>query len=122
MRFKSTDLVGELNRAHPHARALAFYLDDYAKQTLGKDLMVTDVERTKEEYARIYGQDPYTGPMPHLGPPSHAVDFRASELTSGEIDVLCAHMNKYWPRPDGKPTLMCHDVGHGMHFHLQALV
>ena len=124
MRFKSDALVAEFKRAHPHAQALALYLDKWFITNCNHDGLVTDVERTQEEYDSIYGERPYQGPKPHLGPPSHAVDWRSVEFTADQIAGACEHMNHWWPRKDGKPTLMCHAVGTGgaMHFHLQAEV
>ena len=106
---------------------------------LGKDLFVTDVGRTQAEYDLIYaakvaegqyftasdGEKHYSGPRPHLedplsGLPSHAVDIRQpGELEMPEAERLRDHLNGYWPRKDGKPTMLIHDVGWGVHCHLQ---
>src|SRR5712664_599832 len=102
------DLEAEFIQAHPHVQALALYLDWWFVRSFGHDGMVTDVSRTQEEYNRIYGGHPYTGPMPHLAPMSHAVDWRSSEFTLDEIQKSCDHMNAMWPRSDGKSTLMAH--------------
>lgn len=121
MRFKSPELEQEFRDAHPRVRALALYLDEWFRENVGHDGMLTDVSRTQEEYDQIYGAHPYTGPMPHLGPHSRAVDWRSSEFSPIEIQRACDHMNLWWPRADKKPTLMAHAVGSGaMHFHLQA--
>jgi len=123
MKFKSPELTTEFSGAHPRVIALALYLDRWFVEHTGHDGMVTDVSRTQAEYDQIYGGHPYTGPMPHLGPMSHAVDWRSRDFTMEQIDAACAEMNKWWPRHDGKPTLMCHTVGGGaFHFHLQAEV
>lgn len=85
----------------------------------GKDLMVTDVERTQEEYNDIYHATPYLGPRPHLKPQSRAVDFRTTgELTAEQIKHIVDHVNGYWPRSDNKPTALYHDVA-GAHLHVQ---
>lgn len=123
MRFKQIGLILEFNAAHPHVQAIALYIDKFSKSLFGHDLMVTDVSRTPEEYAALYHQTPYTGPMPHLGPMSRAVDFRTiGELSDSEVHALVDHMNENWKRKDGKPTAMFHDIGSGSHLHLQSEV
>lgn len=120
MRWKRAELISEFARAHPHVQALALYLDKWFLRRTGHDGMVTDVSRTQEEYDELYGAHPYMGPMPHLVPMSHAVDWRAAEFLPEQIEEAVGHMNEWWPRKDGKPTLMCHAVGNGpLHLHLQ---
>ena len=128
MRFKDSWLPGEFKRAHPHVKALAFYLDQHCIDTFAKDLMVTDVERSQGEYDVLYKIPNYPGPKPHLadqakGIVSHAVDFRTmGELTDAQVQGLVAHVNQNWPRADGKTTALFHNVGAGAHLHLQAEV
>jgi hypothetical protein len=123
MRFKTPELEEEFKRAHPKVIALARYLDWWFMQNVGHDGMLTDVERTQEEYDKIYNASPYLGPRPHLAPQSRAVDWRSIEFTEDDILKACEHMNHWWPRRDNKPTLMYHSVGGGAkHFHLQAEV
>lgn len=142
VRFKTKAVDDEFRRAHPRVIALACYADWWAMRNLGKDLVVTDVGRDQAEYDRIYsakiaegifyvGEDGvrhYSGPRPHLedplhGVPSHAVDLRQpGELTMPQAHRLRDHLNAYWPRRDGKDTAMLHNVGFGMHFHLQGEV
>lgn len=122
MRFKYPSILLEIERAHPRLQALALYVDDYAKRTFGHDLMLTDVERTQEEYDSIYHQTPYLGPRPHLAPQSHAADFRTTgELTDAQAKQLVEHVNSFWPRRDGKPSAIFHDVA-GPHVHFQSEV
>lgn len=121
MRYKHVALTIEFEAAHPHVKALALYLDHYANTKLGKDLLITDVSRTHEEYNDLYHANPYTGPMPHLGPESRAIDFRTvGELSDTQVAMLVDHMNSCWKRKDLKPTAMFHNVGAGSHIHLQA--
>jgi len=123
MRFKEPAVLAEFWRAHPKVIALALYLDHWFKNNAGHDGMVTDVERTQEEYDRIYKASPYLGPRPHLAPQSRAVDWRSIEFKEDEILLAVEHMNHYWPRFDKKPTLLYHKVGDGaMHLHLGAEV
>lgn len=126
MRFKAPELVAELGRAHPQVVALALYLDRWFTENCGHDGMLTDVERTQAEYNQVYGVTPYLGPRPHLvaeGVRSHAVDWRSTEFTKEEIHGAQEHMNHWFPRKDGKETLMYHQVaGNVYHFHLQAEV
>lgn len=124
MRFKSPELEPEFNKAHPRVQALALWLDRHASLTFNKDLMVTSVARTLEEYERIYGPG-FSGPMPHLSDPakgivSRAVDFRTvGELEGEEVACLVTLTNVYWKRTDGKPTALWHTVGAGLHLHCQ---
>lgn len=140
MRYKESHLEVELWQADGRAIAMALYLDQYSRRFLGKDLLVTDVGRTQEEYDAIYaaeihkghcfvddhGVKHYAGPKPHLANPergikSRAVDFRTrGELNELEIHRLADHMNAVWVRRDKKPTALYHDVGSGSHLHIQA--
>lgn len=122
MRYKAPELVLEFERAHPRAQALAYYIDNYSQRRFGHDIMITDVERDKAAYEAIYGIG-YTGPMPHLGPHSRAFDFRTvGEFTDDQMQEMSDHINGYWVRADGKPTLIHHDVGAGSHGHGQVQV
>jgi hypothetical protein len=130
MRFKTPSLESDLWTIHPKAIALALYTDAYAKKTLGRDLVVTECWRSQDEYDRIYGVvtgKHYIGPMPHLqdlskGILCHAVDFRTvGEMTSAEAIALANHLDEAFPRPDGKPTGLFHDVT-GPHLHVQSFV
>lgn len=121
MRFKNPGLVAEMARSHPRIQALALYLDQYAKENFGRDLMVTDVERTQAEYDEVYKTPNYAGPRPHLAPQSRAVDFRTvGELTDAQVDQVVMHVNSFWVRQDGKLTAMYHTVKAGApHLHCQ---
>lgn len=48
-----------------------------------------------------------------------AVDVRSHELNIQRIRQIEWLVNKRFPRSDGKPTCLYHDVGQGPHFHLQ---
>ena len=123
MRWKNSGLPDEFQRAHPRLQALAMYMDNYAIRTLGKDLFVTDVERTQAEYDQIYGKSPYTGPKPHLAPQSRAIDFRTmGELSDAQAKQIVDHINSFWVRSDGRLTAIHHDVGNGQHIHVQVVV
>lgn len=143
MRYKSHDVELEFERAHPHVIALAWYFDWWCMRTFKLDTFVTDVGRSQAEYDMIYdakiaegmffigqdGEKHYSGPRPHLedvlhGILCHAVDYRVSngELTLGQMQRGRDHMNANWQRRDGKPTMLIHDVGRGLHCHLQAEV
>jgi len=123
VRFKFSGLPDEFHRAHPRAQALALYMDGYALRVFGKDLFVTDVERTQEEYDAVYHTPNYSGPRPHL-PPSRAVDFRTmGELTDSQIKALVDHVNSFWVRSDGRLTALHHTVASGApHIHVQVVV
>ena len=47
-----------------------------------------------------------------------AIDFVTNSTPMINADIA-AKINALFPRGDGKPTLMWHDVGYGAHFHLQ---
>jgi len=132
MRFKTIDLLQEFERAHPRIQGMALYLDSYVRRTLNHDLMVTDVERSQAEYDAIYLTAEqiakglhYEGPKPHWadlerGIRSRAVDFRTvEELSFIEVKSLANHVNENWPRHDGRPSAIYHDVGAGAHLHIQ---
>lgn len=142
MRFKTRAVDDEFRVAHPKVIALALYADWWAMRNLQKDLVITDVGRSQEEYDSIYakkileglffvgddGEKHYAGPRPHLADPlhgilTHAVDIRQpGELTMPQAVRLKDHLNAEFRRKDGKPTALIHDVGFGVHFHLQAEV
>lgn len=141
MQFKEKNLSLEFYRAEPAVIALALYFDWYSLNFFGREAVVTDVDRTQEDYDRIYaneilkgnfwvdaaGKKHYAGPTPHLFDgerhlKSRAVDFRSTIYTALEIGRVRDHFNATWQRPDGKPTLLYHNVGQGAHIHLQAYI
>lgn len=147
MLYKSKQVEDELWRSEPGLIALAFYADTWALREFGHQLLVTDVSRLQAEYDAIYpsaiargtywmdagGVKHYAGPMPHLEDPVRKLRCRAIDwgmrwgphiavverLDDVEARRLAEHLCASFPRRDGKPTAMVHDVGSGPHVHGQ---
>jgi hypothetical protein len=81
----------------------------------GKVLIITGIIRTKEKNIEIYGKDEPSG---HRELPSRAIDFEVDEPDSEFCARMKNHHSMYMDR-GSYYTLMNHDVGAGLHWHLQ---
>lgn len=94
----------------------------YCKAEFNKDIVITMLYRTQEEQDEIYKDNAKYKEKKFKSPHqfNHAVDLRSSTFTKEEIDNLVNYLNKVYNSTNYyKFTAMCHDVGHGDHFHIQ---
>jgi len=133
IRFASAHLAAEWGLVRRDLRALLVRANDEWAAPRGYSLLVTHLIRTHAQHVRIYS--PKHGPDPAKWPPGvprvsphepdrdgigRACDLRCRDYSRAEIAELVAWFNAHGPaRTDGKPTALAHDVGLGMHFHVQ---
>jgi len=133
IRFTSAKLSGEWYAMRPELQALIARADAEWAQLHRLPVIVTHILRTHAGHVRIYtprhGANPAKWPanVPRVSPhepgpdgAGRACDLRCRDYTKGEREALVAWFNANGPkRKDGKPTALCHDVGAGLHFHVQ---
>lgn len=133
IRFTSAKLAAEWGRLRPDLQALLARANAEWAQPRGYALVVTHLLRTHADHVRIYtpryGADPTKWPKsvpqtsPHEPGPDgigRACDLRCRDYSREERVDLVRWFNENGPkRADGKPTALCHDVGAGIHFHVQ---
>jgi len=100
----------------PRLRAILLAMAEYIQRNYDKPMVVTSVWRTNEEQKSIYGPDT-TRRSPHEF--WRAIDIRTWIYDHDEVMGIIAFLNKWWPRKDGKPLALYHDVGRGAHLHIQ---
>lgn len=105
--FKNDSLSNELDYVHPRLREL-FYTCVAILNAKGLSPVVTSILRKRGE---IPGESGVHSTL-------RAMDFVTSAKAQTNADIA-QKINALFPRADGKPTLMWHDVGYGEHFHLQ---
>jgi len=115
----------ELHEKNPALYSIVTHLAGYCGLTLKKDLVITQIFRTKNEQLAIYGPNT-TKKSPHM---FHcAVDLRCrdSHFKKEEREFLERSLRKYdqfnsfGQMPSGSRTVWIHSVGDGgIHFHVQ---
>lgn len=105
--FRSEKQKTEFDYVHPRLREL-FYVCVYILNARKLEPVMTSI-------LRMPGQIPgESGVHATL----RALDFVTSAAPTINADIA-QKINALFPRADNKPTLMWHDVGYGLHFHLQ---
>lgn len=91
-------------------KAILMEAGDWSNRVLTKKLIVTCLNRTKEENDKVGGRPTSA----HFE--GRAADLRTSHLGQPEIDKLIGHLNKVW----GLEFLHTkyHDDGTGFHLHI----
>lgn len=101
---------------------LAAYTDHYFK----KLVVITMIYRTEEEQDQLYKGKIKKGKRyedkkwksPHQF--WHSADLRSSVFTKEEIDKIVEFLNYNYNKTNAYAwTAECHDIGAGMHFHIQ---
>lgn len=123
MNFKTErqkDDVYKLSLYNPQLYKLLVILDNFTQFEFGKEFVVTDVFRTKEEFDALYAATP-VDKRPTDSPHCHweAVDLRSTTFTDSEIKTMLTFLNCF-KNPSGKPTALYHTIaGNAFHFHIQ---
>ena len=81
----------------------------------GKVLIVTGIIRSKEKNIETYGRDEPSG---HRERPARAIDFRVDE-PDADFSAGLKNYHVMYMDQGAYYTLMNHDVGTGLHWHLQ---
>jgi hypothetical protein len=96
----------ELTMLKPQLLHVLGYVANLITEVYRKDAVITSILRVKGIDIGVHS----TG---------RAVDVRSIDLTSAQILNVVSKVNSEFSRLDGKPTCIHHDIGLGMHFHLQ---
>jgi hypothetical protein len=102
-------------RTDPRVRSLAFELAFLANQN-NFALEITQIGRSYQSQVNIYGDDRPSG---HRELPARAIDFSVRDLAEKSIEILLRHFEDYLKLAPYY-SLLYHDVGFGLHLHLQA--
>lgn len=97
----------------------------FAEIEFKKDLIITDLIRTQDEQNYIYREnaDYQVKPWQSVHQFGRGCDLRVVTFTPKEIERLTDFFNQfiYDPKRPMKYTCQVHDVGSGIHYHLQSL-
>jgi hypothetical protein len=111
----------QLKSKNPRIVRLATALSEFCELELKKDITVTDVFRTQEEFEALYSQTP-----PEKRPPTsphmrwEALDLRSSVFTDREIERMLAFLNCFSYQGGQRKVALYHTIaGNVAHFHIQ---
>lgn len=117
MQFKDDEIRRRWIGAHLHVKLgpLLADADKVYTSLYGKEMVLTCVNRTRQETAALYAPNPPPPlPSPHETDPLQAVDARSSVLTEEENQEFADTMNKRWSYDASRPNKKCvlyHEVG-----------
>lgn len=99
------------------------FIDHYCQAKYNYEITLTEVLRTQEEQDSIYKDDPNYKVKPWVSNHQYwrAVDLRTNDMKAGMVEDIAEVVNRitYDPKRPDKKTCVYHDVGKGIHFHLQ---
>lgn len=96
-------------------------LRDYCKTEFNKDVVISHIARTPAEQDYLYHDNEKYQKSPWMSPHqfNQAIDISVKKYTEEEIEKILEYLKKYDEFNYYKWTAICHDVGHGKHFHIQ---
>lgn len=120
--------LGQLQSKNPELHTMLMDLVQFVHDEFQKDVVLTMILRTQAEQDEIYGgtvnsagrsydEKPWRSPHQFW----HAMDLRSWIYTEEELQKMVDWINR-WGKEHGnyyKWTAKVHDVGKGMHFHVQ---
>lgn len=89
---------------HPRLQALALFVDFYTQWKFRKEVLVTSMIRKGDPGVHGVGR---------------GIDLRSRDFFPNDLNDINEIINRNWTYGKGKPTCLIHDVGQGMHIHLQ---
>jgi hypothetical protein len=124
--FKTPALQKDFETLKSKNQALAVLMEDlgeFIHANFGKDIVVTDLHRTRKQMEAIYGKGTKrTSPHERW----QAVDIRDWIYDNQEKQTIIGHLkntydsiNRLAPLPSQSRTVLMHNMGKGMHFHIQ---
>ena len=116
------DEIWEMKEKNRPLLKLLFDIRNYCRDNFGKDVVITMIYRTDDEQDMIYRDNPKYQKKKFKSPHQfyHALDLRSRTFTQEEIDELVQYLNDTYNDSNYyRFTAMCHNVGHGDHFHVQ---
>lgn len=125
MRFKTPRQQTEFDQLklmNPKLRHIALSLDSFCQAEFGKDICITDIYRTQEEFNALYSATPLERrptSSPHLT--WGAFDVRSSECTTQEKQSMVQFLQRFsYGDGSARPVALLHTIaGNVEHFHVQ---
>ena len=119
--FKDEAQKAEFARLDNRLQTILIYLSGLAEHLYHKSVVITHLWRTQEGQDEIYkGNAVYQSkPWVSVHQVGRGADIRSDTYTPAEINNLVSELNSTFEYGGGKQTAICHDVGHGQHFHIQ---
>lgn len=111
----------QLDLKNPRLHSLILWLENYVQLNFGKELTLTEIFRSQEEFDALYAQTP-PEQRPARSPHQdwHAVDIRSSVFTGSEIQKMISVLNTFKYKDGSKQVCVYHQIaGNVMHFHIQ---
>lgn len=120
IKFKTPRIEGEWASAYKPLKDFVTLLALYLWLKYKKDLTITELLRTDEEQAAYYAKDVdfRLRPWRSTHQDGRAVDIRTRDM-SPEIAKELYNLACSIPYRDGKKSAVLHDIGLGMHLHVQ---
>lgn len=123
MKFKEFHMQTEfdtLRQRNPKLSKMVEIADQYAITEFNKELVITEVYRSEDEYKKLYALDLSKMPVHRPHSRYEAVDLRSSVFTDQEIQKLLALFHVFTVYGGNKPAAIYHQIAGGvMHFHIQ---
>lgn len=123
LQFKTKRIESEYNELPVHNAKLKTLLDlavQFVQLEFGKDVVVTEIYRSPEEYKALYAADPTRIPKspPHTA--WQAFDLRSSIYTADEIERLLQFFKCFRFYKGMRSVALYHKIaGNAFHFHVQ---
>ena len=104
-------------------KLLAEIFSGFVSLNFKKDAVITHILRTQSEQDEFYANDAKykKEPWKSVHQSGRGVDFRSRDFTPDELKKIEAFMNLIEYSKD-KKTCTIHNVGQGMHIHLQSRI
>lgn len=115
------ELLDQLARADARLHMILSLLAQEAAD-FGCRVRLTSVERTVDETRALYeraGRTPPSGPGVHDVRPARGADLIPDPRGSGAGPLVADRVNKIVVYPRGYKAVVWHDVGDGLHWHVQ---
>ena len=127
MKFKTLDIENQYYDPQLSAklRDMVELGERFTKHQFNKELTITEIFRTQESQDEIYGNNPKYQEKPWKSVHQYwrGIDLRVWDFTEHEIEKLTTFFNcfEYDPNRPEKKTCLVHNVGAGLHYHLQVI-
>ena len=117
------DEFDRLGTENAYLQNIANELNDYTNKKFKKGIVITMIYRTQAEQDYLYRNSAKYAKKKFKSPHQfwHGLDIRSRTFTKAEIKEIVDWLNKKHNKNQGyyKWTAKCHNVGSGMHFHIQ---
>lgn len=113
--------IEQLKVENPDLLGVLEFIRNFSQNTYNKEITVTMILRTDAEQDHLYRNSTKYKAKKFKSPHQfgHAFDLRSKTFTIQEIDALVNATNNTFNSTNFyKPTAMYHDVGSGLHFHI----